>query len=555
MLISKIRTEVNAWRSNGYKGASETSLRLLEFWFSSDHRLNDDQPFRYYFGQREAIESFIYLHEVVKLRDTADLVINYMDDSLYREDLFVTQKKIVEDIRGKRRLQREVPETGQLADQTLPPEGLSRYGLKMATGSGKTVVMALAIAWSFFHRRFEKNSFMSRFFLLLAPNIIVYERLCLDFENEKVFRDLPIIPPEWKHEWQFRTILRGDSDNNSTWGVLFLTNIQQLYERPNNDEINPISALLGPKVTKGNTGKDESILDMVQKREELLVINDEAHHVHDEDLEWWQIIERLHRSFKKMNGTGLVAQLDFTATPRNSNGTFFPWVICDYPLAQAVEDRIVKAPLVVHQSDRKDPEKYKNAAIAYREWIDIALARWREHKSAFKPIGQKPVLFVMAENTTDAEDIARAIRLETDIDDNEVLVIHTDKKGEITKADLDKARAAARKIDDPKSKIKVVVSVLMLREGWDVKNVTVILGVRPFSSKAAILPEQAVGRGLRLMRNMHSDYSQVVEIIGTQKFEEFVKQLEKEGVGVGATKTPPPPGVHIAPKKIKKNLI
>jgi type III restriction enzyme len=93
------------------------------------------------------------------------------------------------------------------------------------------------------------------------------------------------------------------------------------------------------------------------------------------------------------------------------------------------------------------------------------------------------------------------------------------------------------------------VSVLMLREGWDVRNVTVILGLRPFTSKADILPEQAVGRGLRLMRNMHPDYAQIVEIIGTPKFEDFVRKLETEGVGVGATKTPPPPGVHVTPLK------
>jgi type III restriction enzyme len=115
--------------------------------------------------------------------------------------------------------------------------------------------------------------------------------------------------------------------------------------------------------------------------------------------------------------------------------------------------------------------------------------------------------------------------------------------------DLEKAREAARSIDLRSNKIKVVVSVLMLREGWDVRNVTVILGLRPFSSDANILPEQAVGRGLRLMRDMHPDYAQVVEIVGTPKFEEFVKSLEIEGVGVASTKTPLSPGEPIYPMK------
>ena len=553
LLIPRIRAEVDNWRNDDYPGASETSKHLLEIWFDADHRLKDGSEFRFYFGQREAIETIIYLHEVRGFRDSADVVIQYLDESLYGNDLFHTRKQILEDIQGNRRLQRLVPDTGQVANQSLPPEKLPRYGTKMATGSGKTVVMALAIAWSYFHRRFEAGSDLSRHFLILAPNIIVFERLKVDFENEQIFRDLPIIPSEWKNDWDFRTILRGESDTGSSWGTAYLSNIQQLYERADDGPINPIDAILGPRVTSPGTAKVESILEMVQKYDDLMVINDEAHHVHDDELEWWKILEKLHKDIVKRTGHGLIAQLDFSATPKDQNGTFFPWIVSDYPLAQAVEDKIVKAPLVVHQTDRKNPDKYNNAAIAYQEWIQIALNRWREHRNAFKKVGVKPVLFVMAESTKDADAIAESIRREADIKENEVLVIHVSErgaaKGEIKGDDLDKAREAVRTIDNSKNKIKVVVSVLMLREGWDVRNVTVILGVRPFTSDANILPEQAVGRGLRLIRDMPSDYAQIVEIVGTPKFEEFVKGLEIEGVGVGSTKTPPPPGVHIFPMK------
>jgi type III restriction enzyme len=91
----------------------------------------------------------------------------------------------------------------------------------------------------------------------------------------------------------------------------------------------------------------------------------------------------------------------------------------------------------------------------------------------------------------------------------------------------------------------------MLREGWDVKNVSIILGLRPFTSKANILPEQAVGRGLRLMRSLGLDYTQVLEIIGTDKFEEFVRELEKEGVGIGVTNKTPNLGRFIYPIKTR----
>lgn len=553
LLVPRIRAEVEHWRNDDYVGASDTSKRLLEFWFNNDHRLKDGREFRFYFGQREAMETLIYLHEVKGFRDSADMVIQYLDESLYGNDLFHTRKQIVEDIRGNRRLQRLVPDTGQVANQTLPPEGLPRYGIKMATGSGKTVVMVLAIAWSYFNCRFEPDSDLSRHFLILAPNIIVFERLKVDFENEQIFRDLPIIPPEWKHDWDFRTILRGESDPGSSWGSAYLSNIQQLYDRTDDGPINPIDAILGPRVKGDGTVKAESMIEMIQKHGDVMVINDEAHHVHDEELEWWKILETLHKDLVRRTGHGLVAQLDFSATPKDQNGTFFPWVMSDYPLAQAVEDKIVKAPLVVHQTDRKDPDKYNNAAVAYQEWIQIALNRWREHRDAFKKIGVKPVLFVMAQNTKDADAIAESIRREADIKKDEVLVIHVAErgagKGEIVAGDLDKAREAARSVDKSDNKIKVVVSVLMLREGWDVRNVTVILGLRPFTSDANILPEQGVGRGLRLIRDMPSDYAQIVEIVGTPRFEEFVKELEVEGVGVGSAKTPPPPGVNIFPVK------
>ena len=82
--------------------------------------------------------------------------------------------------------------------------------------------------------------------------------------------------------------------------------------------------------------------------------------------------------------------------------------------------------------------------------------------------------------------------------------------------------------DRTESPINAIVSVLMLREGWDVQNVTVVVGLRPYTAKAKILPEQAIGRGLRLMfRDLTADYTERVDIIGKQKFLEFVDDLEK----------------------------
>jgi len=551
LLVNQIRKEVDNWRDKDYFAVSDTSRRLLEWWFYDSHYI-DEEEFRFYFCQREAIETIIYLYEVKGIKDNAELTTGYMDPEAYITDLFTDRKKIVETVKNERILVRRVPETGLVAKQELPPQDLTRYAIKMATGSGKTFVMALAVVWSYFHKKFEKDSPLSNTFLIIAPNVIVFERLRLDFENGLIFTKYQMIPPEWHHDWQTTCIMRGESRKSSTDGTLYLTNIHQLYEDKEEETINPVDRLLGPKPKNEKGSGHEDILERVRKHDNLIIINDEAHHVHDTNRVWYKVILGLHENLKNKTGRGLSLNLDFSATPKDQNGTFYPWIICDYPLAQAIEDRIVKAPLIVHQSDKADPEKYSRASVAYAEWINIAINRWKEHNDAYGKVGKKPVLFIMTENTKDAGDIYEYVQTLEEFKGKHSLLIHTDKTGEITKKDLEIARESARSIDRPDNRIRAVVSVLMLREGWDVQNVSVILGLRPFTAKANILPEQAVGRGLRLMRGIGPDYIQILEIIGTQKFEEFIKQLEVEGVGVGVTKESPPLGIYVYPMKIRK---
>ncbi|HON19598.1 MAG TPA: hypothetical protein PK990_10600, partial [Salinivirgaceae bacterium] len=138
-------------------------------------------------------------------------------------------------------------------------------------------------------------------------------------------------------------------------------------------------------------------------------------------------------------------------------------------------------------------------------------------------------------NTTDeAEDIGDWLRTKypEDFAGEKTLIIHTDKSGDVSKKDLDKARIVAREVDEETSPVNAIVSVLMLREGWDVQNVTVVVGLRPYTAKANILPEQTIGRGLRLMfRNMVGSFTERVDIIGNKAFLNFVDELEKiEGI-------------------------
>jgi type III restriction enzyme len=398
----------------------------------------------------------------------------------------------------------------------------------MATGSGKTKVMSLAVAWQFLNAVREADEVSkdySRTFLLLAPNVIVLERLKTDFGGGRVFRNDPVIPRELEIFWEFDCVMRGEAERAPAEGMLFLTNIQQFYERADRDdeqEPEQMTAVLGskPPVQKFDlTDFDDRI---ALRAGRLMVLNDEAHHTHDENSEWNNTIHTLHGK------TPLAAQLDFSATPRFQKGAIFPWTIFDYPLKQAILDNIVKRPMKGIARIDEPPSKY--ASVRYRGYLVAAVERWREYRDQLTQLKRKPVLFVMMHDTVEADDVAGWLREQypAEFGGDKTQVIHTDKSGEVSKKELDEARKAVHDVDEPQSPINAIVSVLMLREGWDVKNVTVVVGLRPYSATAKILPEQAIGRGLRLMfRDIPVDFTERVDIIGNQKFLDFVDDLEK----------------------------
>ena len=490
LLVPKIRGEVSHWREAGYPGTSEMTRRLFEHWFQEDHAiLGYPIPFRFYFCQREAIETLVWLIEVASQCDAQDLITSFAD--IYKKDLLTDNIVFQTTMDGRRQVRRYIPELDHEGVQDLPPQDLRRFALKMATGSGKTWVMAMMIVWAHFHKKMVSGSEMSTNFLVVAPNIIVYQRLEKDFANNRIFHDIPLVPPEWKSQFSQRVILRGEETEPDPSGNLFLTNIQQLYESRDGalTPENAIQALLGPKPSQDLAATSHrSMLERVKSLRDLVILNDEAHHVHDEKLQWSQSLLSIHRALPN----GLAAWLDFSATPKDQNGMYFPWTVCDYPLAQAVEDRIVKAPIIVTKEDdprqpTEDPNNVtaQNAPEKYQYWLQAAVQRWREHEKALRKLGRLPVPFIMAEKNAYADAIGEYLRKtkELGFNDDEVLVIHTDTAGEITKRDLDAARAAARDIDAADSKVKVIVSVMMLREGWDVRNVTVVLGLRPFTAR------------------------------------------------------------------------
>jgi type III restriction enzyme len=500
--VPAIKEAVNAWRASGYKGVTETTRILLNYWFKTGHRLPNGRAFVYFDAQRVAIETLIYLYEVAGIHRHKDLVEKYAGSN---QDL-----------------------------RLLQYDDFARYCVKMATGSGKTKVMALAIAWQYFNAVAEGRDDYARTFLLIAPNVIVFERLRKDFVNGKIFRTDPLIPPELKIFWDFDCYMRGDPEHASSQGALYVTNIQQFYERETNaddDEPDVMTAVLGNKPPAQNIEVQDFDQRIVARGTPVMVINDEAHHTHDEESEWNKVVRRLHQDLTGLRDlSGLAAQLDFTATPRYSKGALFTWTVYDYPLKQAIIDHIVKRPMKGIATGIQEARS-SVASTRYKAYLTAGVERWREYRAQLEPLKKKPILFVMMNDTTEADDVGEYLRTKypSEFGESKLLIIHTDRSGEVSKKDLDKARKAASQVDLAESPINAIVSVLMLREGWDVENVTVVVGLRPYTSKANILPEQTIGRGLRLMfRDLATDYTERVDVIGNKAFIEFVEQLEKE---------------------------
>jgi len=498
--VPAIRKGVEAWRVARYKGASDTTKSLLDHWFTADHRLLDGRPFRYYYAQREAMETLVWLYEVEGIRRHRDLLERFT----------------------------KVP-----GIHVLQYDDFARYAIKMATGSGKTKVMALAVAWQYFNAVAEGRDDYARTFLVVAPNVIVYERLRADFVSGKIFKLDPMIPPELRIFWDVDFYMRGDPERASSQGALYLTNVQQLYQHDTAIESNEPSVMtdvLGP-IPSAATDAPDGFDSRIEARGGLcLVVNDEGHHVHDEDSEWSKVIRRLNDE-----GSGVAAQLDFSATPRYQKGGLFTWTVYDYPLKQAIIDAVVKRPMKGVTAGLKD-QPSDIASVRYAAYLTAGVERWREYRDKLAPVGKKPVLFVMLNKTSEADDVGDYLRVKypedfgaTDGGNAQLLVIHTDRSGDVSKKDLAAARDVARRVDEGESPVNAIVSVLMLREGWDVQNVTVIVGLRPYTATANILPEQTIGRGLRLMfAGMSSTYTERVDVIGNPAFLKFVEQLERD---------------------------
>ncbi|MCG8508202.1 MAG: DEAD/DEAH box helicase family protein, partial [Rhodospirillales bacterium] len=262
-MVNPLRAAVKEWRELNYYGASETTRELLTHWFERPHRLvggtSEEFDFRYYFCQREAIETFIFLMEVRGIRSLSSLILEYGSPNAETEALGIN------------------PEDDEWV----------RYAFKLATGAGKTKCMSLAIVWSYFHALRESGSEMAKHFVIIAPNLTVFERLKEDFRPEEggpdIFVTDPLIPPEWRGDWNFSVVLQDEASGTSTGGVLYLTNIHRLFEPRKGKKVEAETyEWAGPAVSKSKaleTGAE--LRDRITSHKRIMVLNDEAHHVWD----------------------------------------------------------------------------------------------------------------------------------------------------------------------------------------------------------------------------------------------------------------------------------
>lgn len=516
--VPELREQVAKWRENNYEGASETSKALLNWWFKEPHTIFGSDgtsiAFQYYFAQREAVETIIWIYDVDKTTSKYDLI--------------------------------KFDKLGRVSPNMFAEDWL-RFVIKMATGSGKTKVMSLLLAWSYFHKLYEEDSELSKNFLLITPNIIVLDRIKSDFEGLKIFYEDPILPDNgyegqnWEDDFQVKLHLQDEVGTISKSGNIFLTNIHRVYEGDINEasfeDEDTSDYFMGKKVVGKTNDSKVDLGEIVRDVDELMIINDEAHHIHDPKMAWFKSIEDIHNRLLQ-KGKKLALQIDVTATPKNNRGEIFVQTVSDYPLVEAIHQGVVKNPVVPDEASRGKLQEKQSSLFAekYEDFIRLGVEEWEKAYKELEPTGKKSILFIMTDDTKNCDDVALFLENSYPQLKGAVLTIHTNKSGEISETvtgkkekELQELRKKANEIDSPESPYKVIVSVLMLKEGWDVKNVTTIVGLRPYSSDSKVLPEQTLGRGLRRMF-FGQDVEEYVSVIGTPAFMEFVESIKAEGV-------------------------
>jgi len=483
-LVNKIRPRVKEWKEKGYPNVTGVTKRLLQYWNDSSQR--QYQPF---WCQFEAVETAIWLAEASD-----------------------AEKQGI-----------EIPSDGEWERQCL----------KLATGTGKTVIMAMLICWQALNKIANPtDARFSKHILIISPGLTVRDRLqVLIPDNEENFYE------------QFGLL------DSAMWQELLQAKIQVT----NWHTLAPINENYGPKVVKKGPESDEAFVRRVLPdfgvSKNILVLNDEAHHCHrpspDELAEekekatiWVSGIDRIH------NARGVLRSYDLSATPfkpsggNNQGELLFPWIVSDFGLNDAIEAGLVKTPKVAVRDDgaigkdlksklfhiypevkddlNRRAEPHEGLPDLVRNAVAILGADWLKTKEIWTENKREtpPVMIMIANRTETAARLEHSLQAGTfpveELGDKDRLIridqdaldkIESDESEKLSKSKQELAQEernkfnSVGKIGKPGEQIQAVIGVNMLSEGWDTRTVTHILGLRAFTSQ--LLCEQVVGRGLR----------------------------------------------------------
>lgn len=531
-LVNDLRGRVRSWREAGYRGATTVTRDLFAFWFDPERQTINRRPF---FCQQEAVETIAFLAEA-----PAELTVGV-----------------------------EVPASG---------EAYRRWAVKIATGGGKTLVMSMLIAWSGFNRltRPRDDRFTDQF-LVMAPNLTVKDRLAgaggLDPKHpESLYVDFHLVPPK------FSTLLGQLHVQVANWHQL----------APREDPKRSVVR----RGRESDTAFCRRVLTGLRTSGRVMILNDEAHHAYRfptgvsvsgaeaedarEATVWIDGLERIH------NARGITVCVDASATPMYP-GMFkdrawapFEWVVSDFGLVDAIEAGLVKIPRTPTEDNTGEAiPKYRNLwthikkSLPKRTELDhdshpltdyLAEAdgplkqlagAWEATLETWQAAGRDipPAMVIICHDTNTARLLERHIAdlgeasdelvnrkgrppMTIRIDSDALAIAEASATSEAEH--LREIVATVGKPGKPGEQIRCLVSVAMLSEGWDARNVTQILGLRAFASQ--LLCEQVVGRGLR--RSDYSDLSQpeYVDVYGVP--------FQLLPIAKGGTGKPSPPPAY-----------
>jgi type III restriction enzyme len=498
-LITLLQQRVDAWVAAGYAGASELTAALLRHWFDEPHLLPDGRFFAWYAHQRRAVQTAIYLYEVAKARTVEDLA------------ALVGQQR------------------------TAQRDPWPKLGLQLATGAGKTKVASLLISWAHLHWALETDLGFGNTQLVIAPNLIVLERLLTDFAAGAIFGTDPLVPPDFQKDWNLRVVTADNvpADCRPSDGYLVVTNIHKLYPEeaspPGPTSQSSLMQLFEtPTPSRLDIGAPRLTDFLRQVQSPVAVYNDEAHHVHDEATHFpLQPRQRLDEETKEavawhgvlaalQRQSGLALQTDMSATLfEERSGALFRHTVYDYPLRDAIRDGVVKRPylgkVTLRYRDGHDEpiplidDSASNAWDKYSQLLQAGIADWKQAQAALDAGGEgrKAILFIVCNTKSEAGQIAQRLEEFSDPSSGAALFagrvkeLHIGLKESANEQEWRKIRDDVTRIDAADNPYTAVVSVMMLKEGWDVRNVKVIVPLRPCDSRQ--LTEQLLGRGLRRM--------------------------------------------------------